>query len=91
MWWQTQARPPLARQNVFFSSAPQASSGRARRHRQRQARRARSRASGAANIAPAAPASTRTTESSVRVWIGRSWTSSRSAIAAEALSASSSR
>ena len=28
MWWPTQARRPLARQKVFFSSAPQASSGR---------------------------------------------------------------
>ena len=27
MWWPTQARPPLARQKVLFSSAPQASSG----------------------------------------------------------------
>ena len=28
MWWETKARFPLARQNVFFSSAPQASTGR---------------------------------------------------------------
>ena len=28
MWWETQARVPSARQNVFLSSAPQASSGR---------------------------------------------------------------
>ena len=28
MWWPTHARAPLATQNVFFSSAPQASSGR---------------------------------------------------------------
>ena len=28
MWWPTQARRPRATQNVFFSSAPQASSGR---------------------------------------------------------------
>ncbi len=27
MWWPTQARPPLATQNVFFSSAPQARIG----------------------------------------------------------------
>ena len=27
MWWLTQARLPLARQKVFLSSAPQASSG----------------------------------------------------------------
>ena len=27
MWWPTQARAPLATQNVLFSSAPQASSG----------------------------------------------------------------
>ena len=29
MWCPTQARPPLATQNVLFSSAPHASSGRA--------------------------------------------------------------
>ena len=28
MWWPTQARSPLARQNVLLSSAPQASIGR---------------------------------------------------------------
>ena len=27
MWWPTHARPPFATQKVFFSSAPQASSG----------------------------------------------------------------
>ena len=31
MWWPTQARAPLATQKVLFSSAPQASSGRAPR------------------------------------------------------------
>ena len=29
MWWPTHARSPFATQNVFFSSAPHASSGRA--------------------------------------------------------------
>ena len=64
MWWPTQARLPLARQNVFFSSAPQASSV-ARRRRAAPAPRARSRASGAA--AAGCPPTARTTESSVRV------------------------
>ena len=27
MWWPTQAREPFARQKVFLSSAPQASTG----------------------------------------------------------------
>ena len=31
MWWDTNARFSTARQNVFFSSAPQASTGRGRR------------------------------------------------------------
>ena len=42
MWWPTQARPPLARQNVLLSSAPHASTGARRRDRQREAGRARS-------------------------------------------------
>ena len=54
MWCPTQARPPLARQNVLLSSAPQASSGRARRRAARGSR-ARARASGAAPAARAAP------------------------------------
>ena len=74
---------PLARQNVLLSSAPQASSGRARGDGQRQRRGDVARASGAA--ACGRPRTTRTTESSVRMWIGRSWTRKASAIAGEAL------
>ena len=83
MWWPTQARAPLATQNVFLSSAPQASSGpgpgpgagcfAARSPRER-------RISSGAGAGPG-PASA-ATESSVRVWIGRSWTRKASAMPA---------
>ena len=80
MWCETHARAPLARQNVLLSSAPQARIGAPRGLGQRQARRARTRASGAASAAGRRP--TRTTESSVRVRIGRSWSRNASAIPA---------
>ena len=51
MWWPTQARPPLARQNVLFSSAPQARIGRPAVERQRDRSRARSRASAEQHLA----------------------------------------
>ena len=78
MWWPTQARCPFATQAVLLSWAPQARSGRSagtgrarlagthpRERRIRSGRR---------------PGTARTTESSTRVWMGRSWSSSRSAI-----------
>ena len=88
MWCPTQARPPLATQNVLLSSAPQASSGRPAatgsgvpagtcpRDRRRTTVRAPAR---------------RTTLSSVRVWIARSWSRSRSAMPRSRARASSSR
>ncbi len=82
MWWLTHALPPLATANVFFSSAPQASRW-----------RPGSTGSGsAAGTCPrerrsscGLPALTRTTESSVRVAIGRSWSRNRSAMPAQPL------
>ena len=87
MWCETQARAPLVRQNVLLSSAPQAWIGGA--------------ASGSAipegtyprerrNVSDEPPPITRTTESSVRVRIGRSCSSTRSAIPVNRASASSS-
>ena len=69
MWCEMNARFPLARQNVFFSSAPQASTGRRNRARRvtgsgtypRDRRSTISR-----------PPNGRATESSVRMWIARS-------------------
>ena len=87
MWCETHARASLARQNVFLSSAPQARIGSGAgpgsaipdgtypRERRSVSRRS---------------PTTRTTESSVRVWIGRSWSSSRSAMPDRRASASSS-
>ena len=75
MWWPTQARSPLARQKVFFSSAPQASIGRAAATGSRRlvGTNPRERRSTCVVGAPARE-TTRITESSVRMWIGRSWT-----------------
>ena len=81
MWCETHARPSRASANVFLSSAPTASSG---------------GASATANVDGTYPRERRTirpprtTESSVRVWIGRSCSRNRSAIAASRSSASSS-
>ena len=52
MWWLTQARSPLARQNVLLSSAPQASSGRGVPPPGSARPAGRSRASGAGRGAP---------------------------------------
>ena len=93
MWWLTHARPPRARQNVFLSSAPHASSGRgvpapgsgsdaAGRSRANDAGVSGCRLRGFFGVAAG---TARTTESSVRVWIGRSWTRNRSAISREPL------
>ena len=87
MWWLTHARLPRARQNVFLSSAPHASSGRGVPRRAATARRERSRGSAGGGRAAG---DARTTESSVRVWIGRSWTRNRSAIPRSRSTASSS-
>ena len=76
-------RAPRATQNVLFSSAPAATSGR-RGAGERQRRRARSRASGGAGSAA------RTTESSQRRWIGRSCARKASAIPPSRARASSS-
>ncbi len=88
MCWETNACPPLTRQKVFFNSAPQASIGRV-------AAVASSSGSGAyprdRRIGSRSPATTRTTESSVRMWIGRSWVRNASAMPASRASASSSR
>ena len=87
MWWPTQARAPLATQNVLLSSAPQASSGRVST--------GSGRASGTnprerRNSSGRRPGIARSTESSVRVWIGRSWSSTTSAMPASRSRASSS-
>ncbi len=73
MWWPTQARSPRARQNVFFSSAPQASSGARAATGQRQAA-GHVAARAAQEHRPARRPRRARTESSVRVWIWRSWT-----------------
>ena len=76
MWCETHARPSRASANVFFCSAPTASSG---------------GAGSIGNVAGTYPrerrmtCSPRSTESSVRVWIGRSCSRKRSAMPREAL------
>ena len=76
MWCETHARPSRASANVFFCSAPTASSG---------------GACSSGNVAGTYPrerrmtCSPRSTESSVRVWIGRSCSRKRSAMPREAL------
>ena len=72
MWCETHARAVPATQNVLLSSAPQASSGRPARERQAPARHVPARA--AQHQRPPADHA-RTTESSVRVRIGRSCSS----------------
>ena len=83
----------LARQNVLFSSAPQPSTGPRRGERQGDAAPARSprerrrmQRLGAQGRVERA----RSTESSVRMWIGRSWTRKASAIGRSRSRASSS-
>ena len=87
MWWDTHAREPLARQNVLLSSAPQASSGRG-------VPTGRSIPPGTCprerRSSIPRPRTTRATESSVRMWIGRSCRRKRSAIAPRRASASAS-
>ena len=72
MWCETQARRPRARQNVLLSSAPQASTWRpaGTGSASRLGTAPRERRSGSGR-----PPATRSTESSTRVWIGRSWLS----------------
>ena len=87
MWWETNARRSLATQKVFFSSAPVASTGRGNaqgrrtgsgaKPRERRTRKTRSRKE-------------RTTESSVRMWMARSWSRKQSAMASSRSKASSS-
>ena len=89
MWWPTHARPPLATPKVFLSSAPQASSGACASTGSADRAPARTRASGAARCGR--PPATRTTESSVRVSIGRSCSRNTSAIPQSRSRASSSR
>ncbi len=91
MWWESHALSPRARQKVLFNSAPQASSGSGAasgiaigRGTQPRERRMISGAE------PSSGPSARSTESSVRVRIGRSWTQNRSAIGASRAIASSS-
>ena len=83
------ARRPSRRQNVFLSSAPQASIVPAAVHGQRQrARHVPARPPQEHPARPSGAATTRSTESSVRVWMGRSWTRKRSAMPARRSSAS---
>ncbi len=85
MWWLTHARAPLATQKVLLSSAPQARRGRVGSGRptlRGTYPRERRMSSG---VRRTAGASERATESSVRMWIGRSWTRKPSAIDVEAL------
>ena len=87
MWWPTHARAPLATQNVLLSSAPQASSpGAATGSASASGTWPRERRSISGR-----PPTARTTESSVRVWIGRSWSRTWSAMPARRSRASSSR
>ena len=81
MWWPTHARPSRASANVHLSSAPTASSG---------------GAGAMANVDGTYPRERRTirpprtTESSTRVWIGRSCNRKTSAIEPSRSTASSS-
>ncbi len=87
MCWETNARSPLARQNVLFSSAPQARTGAANRAATRSGSGAYPRARRSSD---ARPRNGRTTESSVLMWIGRSWVRKASAMPPSRSSASSS-
>ena len=73
------ASPPRATQNVLFSSAPAATIGRG------AATGSGERAGHVAARAAEREAAARTTESSQRRWIGRSWARNASAIPAEPL------
>ena len=79
MWWERNACGPRARQNVLLSSAPHPSTG-------RPTGVVSARGSGAnpreRRIGSTRPRSTRTTESSARVWMARSWSRTASAIGA---------
>lgn len=87
MWCETNARPSWARQKVFFSCAPQASTAGPPGGRGTGAGTyPRERRTGSSR-----PRKTRVTESSVRTWIGRSWVRKASAIAPRRAKASSSR
>ena len=87
MWCETQARRPRARQNVLLSSAPQASTWRAAGTGSASTlgTAPRERRSGSGR-----PRAIRSTESSVRVSIGRSWSTNASAMPSSRSSASSS-
>ncbi len=87
MWWPTQARDPRATQNVFFSSAPHASSGRSAGTGRRSASGTKPRER--RTVSRRGPAA-RSTESSTRVSIGRSCGRNRSAMPASRSRASAS-
>ena len=89
MWWLATTCRPLVTATVLFSSAPTASTAAGGVERQRQRLRRVARASGAA-AALRPPAAARATESSQRMWIGRSWVSSPSTIGPRRATASSS-
>ena len=90
MWWLATTASPVVTATVLLSSAPTARIGRGPRRR--------AAASGSGRIAPrppqhlevARPARTRTTESSQRMWMGRSWTSTPSTSGPRRATASSS-
>ena len=88
MWCETKARRPLPTQKVLFSSAPQPSTGRgkARATVTGWGTKPRERRRGVS-----IPPMTRMTESSVRMWMGRSWVRKASAMPRSRGSASSSR
>ncbi len=87
MWCETKAWRSLARQNVFFSSAPQARTGRGNSW---------STVTGSGTyprdrlISIGRARKTRATESSVLMWMARSWVRNASAIPPSLASASAS-
>ena len=88
MWWETKAWLPLARQKVLLSSAPQARTWRAKGQGSGSGWGANPRDRRSGSSRPRKP---RTTESSARTWMGRSWTRNQSAIPASRSMASPSR
>ena len=85
MWWPTHARVALGEAEGALQLGAAGEQRPRRGDRQRERSRARTRASGAA--AAGRPPTARTTESSVRMWIGRSWTQERVGDARQALAA----
>ena len=88
MWWLGTTSRALGHADRALQLGADGEHGAAGAERQRAAARARSRATGAAAAAGRAPA--RTTESSQRMWIGRSWVSSPSTSGPRRATASSS-